>query len=147
MIHFPRSLAVAEYIRNHSSETDTIAVIGSEPQIYFYANRKSATSHICVYGLMERQVYASRMQKEMILEIESAKPRYIVFVNDKTSWLIRSDSYPYIFLWIPKYLEDNYLLRGVINTMSDLKINTDVNPRDLRQVWNHTLSILERKPQ
>ncbi len=81
---FPESLAVAEYIRNHSSETDTIAVIGSEPQIYFYANRKSATGYIYMYGLMELQAYAAQMQKEMIQEIESAKPRYIVIsVQDR----------------------------------------------------------------
>ena len=85
------------------------------------------------------------MQKEMIREIESAKPRYIVFVNVTFSWLCKSESDMYIFHWAEKYLDDYYLLRGVINSMSDLKIKTDVNPRDISQVWNHTISVLERK--
>lgn len=38
-------------------------------------------------GLMENQPYALKMQKEMIGEIEAAKPRYLVFVNIFTSWL------------------------------------------------------------
>jgi hypothetical protein len=142
---FPEMLAIGEYIRNHSLESDMIAVLGSEPQIYFYANRKSATGYIYMYGLMEPHGYASQMQKEMVREIESAQPRYVVFVNDNISWLMKSDSDPYIFYWAEKYLEDHYLLRGVINSMSDLKIKTDVNSRDIHQAFNYTMSIFERK--
>jgi hypothetical protein len=144
---FPESRIIAEYISNHSSSADTIAVIGSEPQIYFYANRKSATGYIYVYGLMEPHVYASKMQKEMIREIETAKPRYMVVVNANSSWLVNSNSDLHILDWTKKYLEEHYLLRGVINSMTDLKIRTDINPRYVQQVWNHTLSILERKQQ
>lgn len=144
---FPESLTIAEYIRNHSSGKDTIAVLGSEPQIYFYANRKSATGYIYMYGMMESQPYASQMQKEMIREIESAQPKYIVFVNEKLSWLIEPNSDRYIFLWSEKYLTDHYLLSGVMNTMSDLRINTNVNPQDIRLANHYNLSIWERKQQ
>jgi hypothetical protein len=44
-------------------------------------------------------------------------------------------------------LEDYYCLRGVINTMSDLKLQTDVNPRETGLIWRHTMSVLERKQQ
>jgi 4-amino-4-deoxy-L-arabinose transferase-like glycosyltransferase len=129
---FPESIAIAEYIRNHSSEADTIAVIGSEPQIYFYANRKSATGYIYMFGLMEHQVYASQMQNAMIREIEIAKPRYIVFVDASLSWLRTADSDQHIFHWAKKYLHDHYLPRGGINNMSDEKLQ-------------HALYIWERK--
>jgi 4-amino-4-deoxy-L-arabinose transferase-like glycosyltransferase len=142
---FPEMLAVGEYIKNHSLKSDIIAVLGSEPQIYFYANRKSATGYIYMYGLMEPHIYAYQMQKEMIREIESVKPRYIVFVNAKLSWSPEPDSNMYIFHWSKKYLDDYYLLRGVINSMSDLKIRTDVNSRDIRHGFNQTMSIFERK--
>jgi 4-amino-4-deoxy-L-arabinose transferase-like glycosyltransferase len=119
---FVESLTVAQYIKNRSSETDTVAVLGSEPQIYFYANRKSATGYIYMYGLMEPHIYTLRMQKQMIGEIESAKPRYIVFVNAPFSWLRSSRSDPYILNWAEKYLNDYYLLRDSISNTSDLKI-------------------------
>jgi hypothetical protein len=144
---FPESLTISEYIRNHSSEKDTVAVLGSEPQIYFYANRKSATGYIYVYGLMESQPYASQMQKEMIREIESAQPKYIVFVNEELSWLIEPNSDRHIFLWSEKYLTDHYLLSGVMNTMSDLRINTNINSQDTGLINNYNLSILVRKQQ
>ncbi len=140
---FVESLIVSEYINNHSSKADTIAVLGSEPQIYFYTNRKSATGYIYMYELMEPHIYASQMQNDMIREIESAKPRYIIFVNSGFSWLTRPDSDRHIIYWANKYLEDNYRLKGVVN--SDLKLKTNVNPQGLATIGNYTMSILERK--
>ncbi len=143
---FPESLVIAEYIKNQSTAKDTIAILGSEPQIYFYANRKSASGHICVYAMMERQPYASQMQREMIRDIAKAQPKYIVFINFKFSWLNRPDSDTYLLHWVEKYLNDYYLLRGTIKSMSDLKINTDTDPQDIRQLWNPTMAIFERRP-
>ena len=63
---FLESFEVARYIRNHSKKNDRIAVLGSEPQIYFFSHRKSATRHIYMYPLMERHAYARKMQAELI---------------------------------------------------------------------------------
>jgi 4-amino-4-deoxy-L-arabinose transferase-like glycosyltransferase len=100
---FPESVEIARYIRERSGAHDRVAVIGSEPQIYFYAGRRSATGFIYTYALMERQPYASVMQRQMIDEIESADPRYLVVVHVAASWLMRPDSDPTIFDWIEQY--------------------------------------------
>src|SRR5207244_12575676 len=84
---FPESIKIAEYVRDHTSLDDTIAVLGSEPEIYFYAHRHSATGYIYTYGLMEPQKYARQMQEEMIHEIERARPKYLVSVVMFYSWL------------------------------------------------------------
>src|SRR5438094_10420090 len=84
---FPESIKIAEYVRDHTSQNDTIAVLGSEPQIYFYSNRHSATGYIYTYCLMEPQKYAHQMQQEMIREIERAHPKYLVSVVMEDSWL------------------------------------------------------------
>jgi hypothetical protein len=39
-----------------------------------------------MYGLTEPQKYAQRMRQEMIAEVESARPRFIVYVDDSYSW-------------------------------------------------------------
>ena len=67
---FPESLEVGKYIRDHSEEKDRIAVLGSEPEIYFYSKRQAATRHIYMFPLMEPHVYALDMQDELIKEIE-----------------------------------------------------------------------------
>src|SRR5204862_8278454 len=96
---FPESIRIAEYVRDHTDPTDTIAVLGSEPQIYFYSNRHSATGYIYTYGLMEPQKYASKMQQEMIREIERTRPKFLIFVVMPDSWLQRTESDWLIFTW------------------------------------------------
>jgi hypothetical protein len=86
------SVQIAQYIRDHSPPEARVAVVGSEPQIYFYARRHSATGYIYTYPLMEAQPYAALMQREMIGEIESAKPEFIVSVSYKFSWLKQASS-------------------------------------------------------
>ena len=102
---FPESVQIANYIKVNSAAGDRIAVIGSEPQIYFYAHRRSATGYIYTYGLMEEQSYAGKMQQEMINEIESAHPRYLVYVNVAASWLRHPQSETRIFEWRARYCE------------------------------------------
>ena len=78
---FSESLKIAQYIRDHTKKEDKVAVLGSEPQIYFYSQRKSATRHLYVYPLMEKHVYTRKMQNEMIREIESAQPKFVVMAK------------------------------------------------------------------
>lgn len=112
---FPESIEIARYISENSSKGDRIAVLGSEPQIYFYSNRRSATGHIYTYALMENHNYAGQMQEEMIREIESVRPKYIIFVSVSTSWLARPDSIQTIFQWFDSYQQKYYQRIGVID--------------------------------
>ena len=112
--------AIAEYLKNNTTVDDKIAVLGSEPEIFFDAQRRSATGYIYTYGLMEDQPLALRMQKEMIAEIEAAKPKYIVFANIGCSWLLTTDSEMEILRWAEKYVDANYDLVGIIEPRSDL---------------------------
>jgi hypothetical protein len=77
---------VADYIRANSSPQDQIAVLGSEPAIYFYSQRHSATGYIYMYGLTEKQRYAPQMREQMIREVESAQPQFVVYVDNSYSW-------------------------------------------------------------
>jgi len=110
---FPETLVVADYIKAHSTPRDRIAVIGSEPQIYFYAQRRSVTGYIYTYPLVEEQQYGSRMQREMIQEVESAKPEFLVYVLRPESWLTRPGADQHIFDWAGDYTRRNYDLVGI----------------------------------
>ncbi len=116
---FPESLEIAQYIRDNTQEGDRIAVIGSEPQIYFYAHRRSATGHIYTYGLMEPQAFALTMQKEMEEEIQKNKPKYIVVVSPhpglRTSWLWYPDrSNMELFGWMDDWVRSRYHVEGLV---------------------------------
>ena len=119
---FTESLAVAKYIREHSANDARIAVMGSEPQIYFYAQRRSATGYIYTYALMEPQPNASKMQRGMMREIEAAKPEYLVYVSYELSWIFHPDSDLTIIHWFDGYAGDFYEQVGVVQMDSGGKV-------------------------
>ena len=143
---FPESVRIAKYVREHTKANDTIAVLGSEPQIYFYAKRHSATGYIYTYGLMEPQKYANHMQSEMIREIERAHPKYLIFVGMSYSWLKRPGSEELIFTWANDYIPQNYSITGLVDLSATDRTHYyfgDI-PRPLPQLENYIL-ICERK--
>lgn len=105
---FSEAPEIGRYFREHSAPAARIAVLGSEPEIYFYAKRHSATGYIYTYGLMEPQPYARRMQDEMIAEIEHAQPEYVVYVHSPTTWGREKGSDDRIFAWAERFLATEY---------------------------------------
>jgi len=145
---FSEAVRVAEYLQAHTKPTDTIAILGSEPEIYFYAHRHSATGYIYTYGLMEPQRYAVQMQREMMREIEAARPKYLVFVAVTTSWLRRSNSNAEIFDWFDRYSAADFQLDGLVNIVSqehtDYYLPLVVDPQSI-QPSEYYLLIYKRK--
>jgi hypothetical protein len=115
---FADSIEIARYIRERSSPDDRIAIVGSEPQIYFYSQRRSASGYLYTYPLMENHGFALNMQEEMIHQIEAASPRYLVFVNIPTSWLANAESERLILGWFNEYQRKHYKVVGVIDIIS-----------------------------
>jgi 4-amino-4-deoxy-L-arabinose transferase-like glycosyltransferase len=107
---FPEAIPAAEYLRAHTAPETPIAILGSEPEIYFYARRHSATGYIYMYGLMEPQPYALSMQEELIHDLETRRPEYIVDVDVSTSWLMRENSATRILDWWEAYRPPHYAL-------------------------------------
>jgi len=114
---FPEAVVIGRYISTHSRPDARVAVIGSEPEIYFYSHRRSATGYIYTYALMEHQPYARRMQEEMIREIETARPEYLVLVSVWMSWLAREGSEKLILDWFPRYASEHYERVGVVDIL------------------------------
>jgi 4-amino-4-deoxy-L-arabinose transferase-like glycosyltransferase len=116
---FVESPPIANYIRKNSTSEDRIAVLGSEPQLYFYSQRKSATGYIYMYPLMELHPFAHRMQQELIEEIEAAKPKFIVLATISNSWIRREKSDITIFNWATRYLATQYRPVGLVEIFPD----------------------------
>jgi hypothetical protein len=111
---FVECARVAQYIREHSSPNDRIEVVGSEPEVYFYAQRRSVSGYIYMYDLVAEQPYASAMQKEFIHDVESARPEFLVLVNNGTSWTTWPNGDRTIFYWTRQYPPQFYDLAGIV---------------------------------
>jgi hypothetical protein len=105
---FVEAVEVGNYIKTHSTPNSEVAVLGSEPEIYFYASRHSATPYIYTYALMEMQPLAARMQDELIHDIEKAAPEYVVMVNVDYSWVVLPGSSKRVFEWWQNYQTEYY---------------------------------------
>jgi hypothetical protein len=143
---FPESVEVARYIRERSRRDDRIAVIGSEPQIYFYAERPAATGYIYMYPLMEQQPYAAVMQHHMVKELEALRPRFLVFVNVRTSWLPKPTSDVTLARWFETQWRD-FERVGVADIVADdaTRYRWDDAARDYRPESSLWLAVLRRR--
>lgn len=116
---FPEALPIADYLSSQTTKTDRIAILGSEPEILFYANRLSATGHIYMYGLMEEHRFAAEMQQQLIREIESTAPVFIVVVHTSASWLLKPESLNKVLDWGDSYIPLRYDEVGIVDIFDD----------------------------
>ena len=106
---------IADYLSAHSPPSATFAVLGSEPELLFYAHRRSVTGYIYMYDLVEDQAFRPRMEKEMISEVEKGHPDYMVCVNTLFSWNpFPPENLHGIQTWLTKYSADQYEPYGVV---------------------------------
>jgi hypothetical protein len=119
---FPEAMTVAKHVEANTSPQDCVAVIGSEPEIYFYSRRRSCTGYIYAYPLMESHPYALRMQKDMIREIEEREPKVLVFVAAPNSWARTERSETLVLRWLGEY-EKSYEQVGLVESEPPLWIS------------------------
>ena len=137
---------IGSYIREHSGAGSRIAVIGSEPQIYFYSRRHSATGYIYTYALTEPQKYASAMEEEMIHEVEAAVPEFVVLVHIRKSWFDLSAREERIFDWAKRYTREMAMVglvqidpsRGTTWDWSERGISTEPVSENFLSVYKRT---------
>jgi hypothetical protein len=101
---------LSRYISDHSSPATRVAILGSEPEIYFYAHRHSASGYIYMYDITSAAVHAAAMKQEMFREIEAARPEFVVDVHDQLSWSVGfSPEEQRIHEWLDQFLKSgNY---------------------------------------
>ena len=106
---------IGAYLDQHASPGAKIAVLGSEPELMFYARRRSVTGYIYMYDLVQEQPFRERMVREMTKEVEQGRPDYFVFVNLTLSWLPDlPESLQRIQRWLEDYTDRLYKPCGVV---------------------------------
>ena len=112
---FPEAAEAAAYIRSHSRPEDRVVVIGSDPQIYFYAGRRSAIGYMYLFPLFEDHPYVSKMQHEFMDQVEAGRPRFIVLMRTADQWL--SPVMDPVWDWTQRFLAEHYRPVGLIEVI------------------------------
>jgi Dolichyl-phosphate-mannose-protein mannosyltransferase len=144
---FPEAIKVARYIRDHTPESARIAVLGSEPEIYFYSRRHSATGYIYTYELMEEQKFAAIMQEQMIHDIEAAQPEYVVYVDVPFSWFVRPRSETRIFSWAKDYLQQYERVGLAEIERADTTYHWDADAKAYTPRSSNTVQVFKRRKE
>jgi 4-amino-4-deoxy-L-arabinose transferase-like glycosyltransferase len=136
---------IGAYLGRHASPAAKIAVLGSEPELMFYAHRRSVTGYIYMYDLVQEQPFREVMDGEMIHEVEQGRPDYIVFVNLTLSW--RPDppeNLQTMQRWLEDYTDRLYKPYGVVTFPPNLYV---WGPDCLRRVPpdHRFVTLFERK--
>jgi hypothetical protein len=99
-----------------------------------------------MYDLMESNNYASKMQQDMIKEIETSHPKYAVSVINPASWSMKPNSDMTIIKWSDTYFKQNYTLAGLISSFeNNYKAYWDEEARTNKPLSPLNLFVMERK--
>ncbi|HEV7927923.1 MAG TPA: glycosyltransferase family 39 protein [Verrucomicrobiae bacterium] len=144
---FTEAPTIASYIQQHSGATDTIAIMGSEPEIFFLAHRHSASGYTYISDLMQPHRYALDMQKETMSQIEAAKPAFLLVIYVDTSWLIGKDSNLAITRWYKSFWDKYYDVSGMVWLLPD-RTEYVWGPEAVTKTFDtdSRVRILQRKP-
>jgi hypothetical protein len=116
---FNEAVVISKYITENSGDTDKIAILGSEPEICFCTDRRSATGYLHTFPLVEIQPYNEIMQEQMIEEIEKNKPAFLIDCQIPNSWVIQNGAPPTIFKWMVRYIHSCYSPVGIVDCFDD----------------------------
>lgn len=122
---FAASRAIADHIRPILTGSKRIAVIGSEPQIYFYLNTKAPTGYVYVYFITEDQPFASAMQAEFTHDIEFSLPDYLIYAPSWKDENTSKAAYDKLWQWYDDLIKREYELIGLANILSPAEPSID----------------------
>jgi hypothetical protein len=145
--YFAESITISNFLIQHTAPDERIAVVGSEPQIFFYTKRRSVSGHIYMYGMMEPQPYARRMQEEFIADVERAKPRHLICFWIPWSWLPEEHSDRYILSWVKSYAAKYYKRIATVDLIDAASVRYVLgdSARTYKPVSQDFIFVFERK--
>jgi 4-amino-4-deoxy-L-arabinose transferase-like glycosyltransferase len=96
----------------------TVAVIGSEPQLYFYLGCQAPTPFLYFYYLTEEHPYAAAMRAEFIRDLEKARPDFLVYAPSWEDEHISAEGYEQLARWYEGFRDRDYELLGLAEVVS-----------------------------
>jgi 4-amino-4-deoxy-L-arabinose transferase-like glycosyltransferase len=107
---FAESERIAEYLARTSGPSDSVFVVGSEPQIPFLAGRRSATRYILFYPLTGPYPDALERQREAMREVAEERPLFVIVVDGDASHLLDERSERWIYSEVAQLIQREYRL-------------------------------------
>lgn len=83
---FAESREVAKRLAERTEEGEAVFMLGSEPQILYYARRKNCGRHVVAYPLVYKSGWAEKYQDEAMADFLRGRPRVVVVDRWGPGW-------------------------------------------------------------
>jgi hypothetical protein len=120
-------------LSKQTQPTDKIAILGSEPQIFFYANRVAASGFLYHFPLIEAQKYAAAMSQQFTSEVEKAHPTIFIYNHQLTFNGYNQLTYNYLQQWRIDFCKDYEIIGRVYRDFSKPYSESDLRWKHLNQ--------------
>lgn len=111
---FPESKPVADYVAARTAADDRVLIVGSEPQILFYAKRRSPSAFLMMYPLTSVHARYLEFQRQLIADVKAHPPAFIVeMVHIPTSLTPDEDADPQALRFLSELIGRDYTLERV----------------------------------
>jgi hypothetical protein len=117
---FPESMEIANWINSHSKPNDGLVVIGSEPQLYFYTQKKCPSRHAYFAAIVDNVPQHKVWQREFVADVDRSKPKYLIFFNHGISLFRQANTDDFVFRWLDSTLRSQYQPVGLVDMMPGL---------------------------
>jgi hypothetical protein len=112
---FPESKQVAAYVAESTSPSDKVFIVGSEPEILFYARRQSPSSFLMMYPLTSSYPRYKEFQETVWNDLQKAPPRFILkAANISSSFAPDGIADVAIFDRLDNLIRSNYVVDQVL---------------------------------
>ncbi|MDA3898305.1 MAG: glycosyltransferase family 39 protein [Desulfobacteraceae bacterium] len=111
---FQESIELGKYIKEQTTDKDTIFIFGSEAQIFFYSERKSATAFALIYPLLTSFPKYMEFQHKAWKDIEQNDPKYIIFIEIQSTLSYDGKADLWIVRKIRELISTKYELEAVM---------------------------------
>jgi hypothetical protein len=85
---FPEIQAIGKVLNKRLKSGETIAVLGSEPQLNYYTNTKNCSPHIFTYSLVRPGLRQQEFQLQYVKDILDCHATYLVISSSSASWAV-----------------------------------------------------------
>jgi hypothetical protein len=120
---------IGNIIKKTSQKTDTIGLMGPEPELFFYADRVSASGYMYSYPFVEKQRYSMDMAFQYKKEIITCKPKWFIDCFRWYTWAWFDNRIP--LEDTDNFIKRNYFLRGAL--YEDKKIEWQIDSVDTKR--------------
>lgn len=124
--NFNEAILMADKIKQYTNPGEQIFIAGSEPQMYYFSQRRSVSKFDMVFPLTIDTPVRDEYQRQAIEELKKNQPVAIIIPLAQN--VLFEPGVPKVFSdFLLADLEDNYRLAG--GTISDYRISTYLGPK------------------